>query len=603
MRKNATLQAGICLCFALWTCNVLNGQTAIQLFSVSPPTEEFSRSQSLKELGLTDAAFLKLNIDGTQLTEDAREEMRVMLPQMNGEQIVATVREKDIYTPSFRIVDETGTDYTHLTQNIKHYYGKIEGDSGMVAFSVSDESFAGVYVHRGQQYNIELLSDPGRRGPVEYVLYRLTDVDHLPLFECATSDEVIERLPHVKKEDRRQSVKRSSGSVDIYLECDYQTYLHKGSSVSGVTNYITGLFNVVAGIFADAGGPNEGPQLTLSEIKIWTSQDPFNVNLADNSIDVLNAFQCESASYHGRIAHLVSTSGSGLGGIAVLPSCSGSGSAIHGFSNISTSYSSNLNIYSWSVNVLAHELGHNMSSPHTHACSWSGGQIDDCGNVYLHENEGTPGSCFQPSNPVIPVDGTIMSYCHLSSGNGIDLSLGFHPQVAEKINNFAACISEDVVCPTPSIDQLHASGGGGNSMTLQCDLVDGISAYFWEYRQGNGAWQSLGVTYTNEKVVEELQTGIQYEFMVTLYCGGWGASSCARGFSLSSGDCPNDIYLTQNPIPSGSYAASQTILASGQVMTNSSVNLIAGNTVNLQPGFSIGHQGTLSIVIDPGGCQ
>jgi hypothetical protein len=81
--------------------------------------------------------------------------------------------------------------------------------------------------------------------------------------------------------------------------------------------------------------------------------------------------------------------------------------------------------------VVTHELGHNMGSPHTHACFWNGDntRIDNCaGNFSAAYQEG---SC--NSNPPDPVGGgTIMNDCHLNSV-GINLNLGFGPQPATLI--------------------------------------------------------------------------------------------------------------------------------------------------------------------------
>src|SRR5690606_12109656 len=32
-------------------------------------------------------------------------------------------------------------------------------------------------------------------------------------------------------------------------------------------------------------------------------------------------------------------------------------------------------IYSWDVNASIHEMGHNIGSPHTQSCTWTGGAI------------------------------------------------------------------------------------------------------------------------------------------------------------------------------------------------------------------------------------
>ena len=86
-----------------------------------------------------------------------------------------------------------------------------------------------------------------------------------------------------------------------------------------------------------------------------------------------------------------------------------------GYAGINSSYA-DVPTYSWTVDVIAHELGHLFGSQHTHACVWNGNNtaIDGC---YT-----TEGNC---GNPGEPNKGTIMSYCHL--GPGKDLSLGFGP--------------------------------------------------------------------------------------------------------------------------------------------------------------------------------
>jgi hypothetical protein len=73
--------------------------------------------------------------------------------------------------------------------------------------------------------------------------------------------------------------------------------------------------------------------------------------------------------------------------------------------------------YSWSTMVITHETGHNLASPHTQSCTWPGGAIDNC---YTTEGGCTPG-------PATVNGGTMMSYCHLVSGVGINFANGFGP--------------------------------------------------------------------------------------------------------------------------------------------------------------------------------
>ena len=61
---------------------------------------------------------------------------------------------------------------------------------------------------------------------------------------------------------------RTINVPQVYIEADYQLYQNKGS-VSNTVNYLTGVFNNSATIYA-----NDGITVENSEIFVWTSDDP-----------------------------------------------------------------------------------------------------------------------------------------------------------------------------------------------------------------------------------------------------------------------------------------------------------------------------------------
>jgi len=132
--------------------------------------------------------------------------------------------------------------------------------------------------------------------------------------------------------------------------------------------------------------------------------------------------------------------------------------------------------YSWNVNVVAHELGHLFGSRHTHACVWNGNgtMIDDCGPRAGYY-DGVFCAFFKPRPPLPPDGGTIMSYCHLLGGVGINFAHGFGPQPGNVIRsrfNSASCLGtcfEPVFNPgyTTAFQSIGgyfvvAEGGGGD---------------------------------------------------------------------------------------------------------------------------------------------
>jgi hypothetical protein len=211
-------------------------------------------------------------------------------------------------------------------------------------------------------------------------------------------------------------------TTKVFLECDYKLYQDYNRSVSSVKNYITGLFNVVKALYY-----NEYITIEISDIMVWTTQDPYlHTDLA--SI-IYNYAAYRKSNFTGNLAQLVTTyAPQQQGGIAFLGTlCQpfDGQSGPHSFAYIYNSYSQ-LPTYSWSVEVMTHEMGHNFGSPHTHACAWGPNRnmtLDNCQNP--ENNACAPGPA--PTN-----GGTIMSYCHLTS-YGINFSNGFGKEPGDLI--------------------------------------------------------------------------------------------------------------------------------------------------------------------------
>lgn len=391
---------------------------------VSTINKLFSKSNILQR-NFHDIAdgYTLLQLDNQQLGNSqslTKAPIELTLPFENKE-MVLSLNPVNITTPNFSVIagSANGVNLPVAYKLPSFYQGKIKGtDSSLATISFFNNQVIGIMADKKSNIILGAIENKGR-ATNQYALYRDIDLKVKSAMGCFTEDTAMGNQPAQAIHSKAGRVASVGQPVEIYFECDYQFYLDKGSSVNNVVNYVLSFFNSVALLYA-----NENIQVQVSQIKVWTTPDPY-VSLTATS-DVLTAFgnNMNSDPHVGDYAHFLSTRSLG-GGIAYLLSdpCNNSRGFRSGVSAISNTYSS-FPTYSWTVEVVTHELGHNFGSHHTHWCGWPGGPIDWCGptaNIGYVEGTCTTG-------PIPPAGGgTIMSYCHLLGSVGINLSNGFGP--------------------------------------------------------------------------------------------------------------------------------------------------------------------------------
>lgn len=315
-----------------------------------------------------------------------------------------------------------GISYTGIIKGKEHSLASISLFNDFVMGIISDET--GNYVLGSVKENNQYTDN--------YIFYNDNDLKVFQNFKCGVED----------KEDRfarhnlQSNTKSEGGNYDfvrapvrIYFEADYRMYQDNGSNPTTLVNFIQGFFAAVAQIY-----DNENIKVEISQMRYWTSTDPY-ANLTETA-DILTAFgNNRRDNFSGSLGQLLSTRPQINGGIAwIAVLCvpyQADGSGRYSFSGIETTYN-NYPTYSWTVNVVTHELGHNFGSYHTHSCHWpinsftNSGAIDSC-----YQSEG---GCFSLSQRRANFNGTIMSYCHLNGA--VRLSLGFGPMPGDTIRTW-----------------------------------------------------------------------------------------------------------------------------------------------------------------------
>lgn len=222
--------------------------------------------------------------------------------------------------------------------------------------------------------------------------------------------------------------------VRFYWEADFNLYRYSfNGNLNATRNYLVGVFNMTAALFQ-----NEGIVVELSEANIWTSLDPYRNNTSDNALaDFKQMWNNLGNSFNGDIAHLVCGGPANNGGLAYINVLCNRNFG-YAYSNVFGQYNA-FPTFSFDVEILAHETGHNMGSPHTHWCGWNTstggtcGAIDNCGPI---EAGASCQTC--PATNVVGTlgwSGTVMSYCYVVNNVGVNFSNGFGPLPRAVIRN------------------------------------------------------------------------------------------------------------------------------------------------------------------------
>ncbi|AEI51888.1 GEVED domain-containing protein [Runella slithyformis] len=505
--------------FGTWLAQARSGQQAVTASPLRLSSKSAQSKLTVNGKNLTDQNVFYTLDDAalTDLTSNPRSALDLSLPQPDGSSVELQLIRIALTTSDFNISTDKQARLPLKTG--VHYRGIVKGsNNSLVSVSLFPTEVVGV-VHEGSRSRVL-----GKMKNENLHVFYKEDLIHSQLnFRCPEPTGPTAAFGSLKTNALETQAETGCKVVRLYFEVDYQMYTELGSNISAAANFVLGMFNQVATIYR-----NDNIYLQISAIKIWTSPDPYTAfNDFDNT---WQAFRNQlNGNFNGDIAHLLSTknaSGGGkigrgqfgsitdnctIGGInATL--CNKAQSVC--FSFIYASYQ-NYPTYNWTVNVVAHETGHNLGSPHTHNCRWPGGPIDNCG--------GTEGASACPSciaGPTPPAGGgTIMSYCHQLSGVGINFANGFGPLPADKIRTE---IREAASClMTGSGAPVFLTARNVTSVSAQLSWIPGVCCgdFTVEYRTGtNGTFTTAGSTTALFYTLSGLIPGTVYQWRVKSGC-------------------------------------------------------------------------------------
>ncbi len=408
-----------------------NGKEITNLFATTKGS--FVSSTEVKN-----ATIFSLNQNVlNQITSQQPNRIELKLTKFDGSIVTLSLAKVAVTADSFTVKTPNSSNYPY--QQGLHYRGIVNhSENTLASISFFSDDVIGLFADENGNYNLGKLEDKSGK----YILYNDKDLNKQNPFECnATDDPTFENT--LDYANFRNTTMLICKKVNLYWEGDYELYVKKGSSVTTTTNFLTALFAQMTTLYA-----NDSINILLTSVFVWTSVDPYSSASSTTGLtDFQNHWISTNNNFGANFAMLVAyeTPTSGNGGLAFLnPGYCANGNS-YAYANISATYS-NVPTYSWSAEVVTHETGHNLGSPHTHSCSWNGNNtaIDYCAPTY--DPQYAQGTCADVGVPTAAIGGTIMSYCHLLNTVGIKFANGFGPQpkalIISKLNA-ATCITGD----------------------------------------------------------------------------------------------------------------------------------------------------------------
>ena len=401
----------------------------------------------------------------------------------------------------------------------------------------------------------------------QYIIYTDNKMTVTQDFVCGVED-INQPGAALPQEETSNLSNLSTNCVKIFYEMTNDIFLANGSSVTNTMNWITSVHNIVATLYSNSTIPT-----ALSDVLIWQQADPYT---GSNS-DKLNFFRENRIAFNGDLAHLLDRPASG--GVAFTNSlCQ---NFRYAFSGVSMNYNQ-LPTYSWTVNVVTHEMGHSMGSPHTHACFWNGDNtaIDSCG-----PNNGFSEGC--DNGPVPTNGGTIMSYCHLDS-TGMNLALGFHPQVETQINNTIdskSCLGTDCIDSCmQTVAGVNVSQTDMNSFTVN---IDDVISNSWDYRifEQDGFPGAFMTSNTNSISLDNVIPNTYYIIQVANNCSTGNFGGGFQMLYLSDDDWCSSKTFSDTGGLNGNYQNNQNLVKTFYPSLDGNIIKLIINNFNLEADY------------------
>lgn len=365
-----------------------------------------------------DVLRVALDAGACQMIRHEREAILKGLPLGPGREVDLTMARFDVLTDNALVLHHDGTQDNPVPRpDVQTWRGSVLGEPESYAYlALTPNAAYGYVATAGTTWVISsAFNDDGQAQIIVFPAERVSEpFGPVCAGEVLVPDEIVPVQRQIPESygPRSYSCRVYNIAVDTDREFTSNRF---GGNENNAQAYALALLGATSEIYQR----DMNLVLKVGFLRTWGGTSPYN---ASNTSTQLNQFRNYWIANHSDTvrdtAHLLSARSLG-GGIAYKP----------GLCTNNTGYgvSANLNgtfpypirdnhSNNWDLMVVAHELGHNFSSGHTHDLSSYDPIIDGCGSE--------PRDCTVASQR----NGTIMSYCHTCSGGMANMKMTFGPR-------------------------------------------------------------------------------------------------------------------------------------------------------------------------------
>jgi hypothetical protein len=465
MKKNIALY--FCILGLFSSSALVEAQSSFAVFSRSTvPPARLSQ-------GRVPAGVVALRVDRAAMRQFRQTGGgSLALPMPDGTNARLTLTRFDLFTPNATITATGALGPSPIPMDLTLFRGSVDGDPGSwTVLSMSGDQVLGTVVRDGRRFMVS----PATAVGGDHLVQDEAEVPARTLpFECGADDlqALGLKLPERTAGPNGAQVTPTRLQCDIAIDCDYEYYWNKfGGNLTTATNYITTVMAQVSLIYER----DINVTIKIPYLNIWTGEpDPYTTaTTGDRLPEFQNWWNANRTSVVRNLAHNISGRSLG-GGIAYIGVVSSPGSG-YGVSAIDANYSYPNNTTTWDVNVVAHEIGHNFNSWHTHSCNWQAFGYTPV-NTLLDSCTTAEGGCYSGPNTVPVNKGTIMSYCHLRGPIASTIRMDFHPVSIPRMRAHAESrLPGQALQPPRSL--VVTPGTGGAALTWTASPESGVLSY------------------------------------------------------------------------------------------------------------------------------